>query len=94
MPDGGTLTVTAADQGAVVTITVSDTGIGMDDQTRLSIFTPFFTRKTRGIGLGLSVSKRIVESHDGTITVTSTPAAGTSFALTLPGVPAMAGAAS
>jgi signal transduction histidine kinase len=90
MPGGGVLTVAAASRSGAALITVSDTGIGMDEETRDSVFTPFFTKKARGIGLGLAVTKRIVESHGGTITVESTPSAGSSFTLTLPGVAAMA----
>jgi signal transduction histidine kinase len=90
MPDGGVLTVSTAPVPGSVEITVTDTGSGMDERTRSSIFTPFFTKKVRGIGLGLAVTKRVVEAHGGTIAVQSTPGAGTSFTLTLPVVAAMA----
>ena len=63
---------------------MTDTGLGMDDETRQNIFTPFFTDKARGIGLGLAVTKRVVEAHGGTITVESTPSAGSSFTITVP----------
>jgi two-component system, NtrC family, sensor histidine kinase HydH len=86
MPDGGTLTVSAASAGGSVRITVTDTGIGMSDETRQNIFTPFFTGKVRGIGLGLAVTKRVVEAHGGTITVASTPSVGSSFTITVPTV--------
>lgn len=92
MPGGGTLTVTAVAGTDSVQITVTDTGSGMDEETREAIFTPFFTKKARGIGLGLAVTKRIVEAHHGTIEVVSAPSAGTSFAITVPAVPAMASA--
>jgi signal transduction histidine kinase len=91
MSGGGTLTVTAAAGPASVEITVTDTGSGMDEDTREAIFTPFFTKKARGIGLGLAVTKRIIEAHHGTITVTSAPSAGSSFTITVPAAPAMAG---
>jgi signal transduction histidine kinase len=84
MPGGGVLTVSTTSVPGSVQITVTDTGRGMDEETRESIFTPFFTRKTRGIGLGLAVTKRVVEAHGGTIAVQSTPSAGSSFTLTLP----------
>jgi len=64
----------------------------MDEQTRDSIFTPFFTKKTRGIGLGLAVTKRVVEAHGGTVAVQTVPAAGSSFTLTLPVLAEMASA--
>ena len=84
MPDGGTLTVSAAAAGDSVKITVTDTGVGMSDETRQNIFTPFFTGKVRGIGLGLAVTKRVIEAHGGTITVASTPSVGSSFTITVP----------
>jgi signal transduction histidine kinase len=93
MPGGGTLTVTAAAGPDSVEITVTDTGSGMDEDTREAIFTPFFTKKASGIGLGLAVTKRIIEAHHGTITVTSAPSAGSSFTISVPAAPAMAGTA-
>ena len=91
MPGGGTLTVAAIPGPDSVQITVTDTGSGMDEETRDAIFTPFFTKKARGIGLGLAVTKRIVEAHHGTITVQSTPSAGSSFTMTVPTAAALAG---
>jgi two-component system, NtrC family, sensor histidine kinase HydH len=84
MPDGGSLTVSAASVGGSAQITVTDTGLGMSDETCQNIFTPFFTGKARGIGLGLAVTKRVVEAHGGTITVESTPSVGSSFTITVP----------
>jgi signal transduction histidine kinase len=92
MPGGGVLTVSAAREQGSVHITVADTGIGMNSETRDSIFTPFFTDKPRGIGLGLAVTKRVIDAHGGTITVDSTPSVGTSFTLTVPGQAATVGA--
>jgi signal transduction histidine kinase len=89
MPGGGVLTVSTASVPGSVQITVTDTGMGMDEETRDSIFTPFFTRKTRGIGLGLAVTRRVIEAHGGTIAVKSAPSAGSSFTLTLPVLAAM-----
>jgi two-component system sensor histidine kinase PilS (NtrC family) len=92
MPGGGVLTVSTTSVPGSAQITVTDTGMGMDEETRDSIFTPFFTKKARGIGLGLAVTKRVVEAHGGTIAVRSMPAAGSSFTLTLPVVAAMVSA--
>ena len=89
MPGGGVLTISTTSGPGSAQITVTDTGMGMDEETRDSIFTPFFTKKTRGIGLGLAVTKRVVEAHGGTIAVQSTPSAGSSFTLTLPVLAAM-----
>jgi signal transduction histidine kinase len=92
MPDGGVLTVSTTSGPGSAQITVTDTGTGMNEATQDSIFTPFFTSKTRGIGLGLAVTKRVAEAHGGTISVESRPAAGTSFTLTLPVLAAMVSA--
>jgi signal transduction histidine kinase len=91
MPGGGTLTIAVAAAPDAVQITVTDTGSGMDEETREALFTPFFTKKARGIGLGLAVTQRIVEAHHGTITVRSEPSAGSSFTITMPAAAALAG---
>lgn len=88
MPDGGTLTL-AADLGQVdgvefVRIRVSDNGTGMDAQTQAQLFTPFFSTKSDGTGLGLMSCKRIVESYQGRIEVRSELGKGTTFELMLP----------
>jgi signal transduction histidine kinase len=64
---------------------VTDTGVGMDGETVNHIFDPFYTRKAKGIGLGLAVSRRIVEAHGGTIAARSAPGEGTTFTIGLPG---------
>jgi len=92
MPGGGVLTVSTTAAPGSVQITVTDTGTGMDEKTRGSIFTPFFTKKTQGIGLGLAVTKRVIEANGGTIAVQSTLGEGTSFTLTLPVLAAMVSA--
>jgi signal transduction histidine kinase len=92
MPDGGVLTVATTSAPGSAQITVTDTGMGMDEKTRESIFTPFFTKKTRGIGLGLAVTKRVVEANGGMIAVQSMPGEGSSFTLTLPVLAVMASA--
>lgn len=65
-------------------ITVADTGSGMDERTLARLFEPFFTTKKRGTGLGLAVSRKIVEQHGGTIEVESAPNAGTRFHIKIP----------
>ncbi|MFM8437745.1 MAG: ATP-binding protein, partial [Candidatus Kapaibacterium sp.] len=69
-----------------VLLEVHDTGKGMNAKTRKQVFEPGFTTKTRGWGLGLSLSKRIVEEyHEGRIIVKhSAPGHGTTFLITLP----------
>ena len=85
MPGGGVLTVSATSAARISSDHRDRHRLGMDEETRDSIFTPFFTKKSRGIGLGLAVTKRVVEAHGGTITVESTPSVGSSFTLTVPG---------
>ncbi|MFO7568387.1 MAG: PAS domain S-box protein [Smithellaceae bacterium] len=99
MPQGGdmfvqTENVTLARQdrvknikaGRYVKISVSDTGVGMDEETRRQIFEPFFTtkQKGRGIGLGLASAYGIIRDHKGGIDVTSASGQGTKFDLYLP----------
>jgi len=86
---GGQLTLSAsttvaADGQPYVVVRVTDEGSGMDEATRQQLFTPFFTTKSSGTGLGLMSCKRIVESVKGRIEVSSTLGKGTSFELHLP----------
>ncbi|TAA07531.1 hybrid sensor histidine kinase/response regulator [Pseudoxanthomonas winnipegensis] len=84
MPTGGTLTLSARPVEEGVCIRVADEGIGMDAKTRSQLFTPFFTTKSEGTGLGLMSCLRIVEQYQGRIEVDSTPGVGTTFAVVLP----------
>ncbi|MEO5806730.1 MAG: PAS domain S-box protein [Devosia sp.] len=67
-----------------LTIAVSDTGPGISDDIAPQLFQPFVTSKPGGMGIGLSISKRIIESHGGSISAARNPAGGATFAFTLP----------
>lgn len=85
MPDGGTLELSARDDGEDVLLAVRDTGPGIPDEVRARLFEPFFTTKsTSGTGLGLSVAYGIASRHRGTLEVESRPGAGATFTLRLP----------
>jgi len=103
MPEGGTLTLSAAAEtlteadcrarpdalspGEYVRVSVSDTGVGMDDRTKARAFEPFFTTKEHGTGMGLAAVYGAVKSHGGAIDVVSSLGAGTEFVALFPFVP-------
>ena len=86
MPKGGTLTVRTQKLDGQVALTVEDTGKGIAPEIRERIFEPFFTTKDEwsNVGLGLSVSYRVVEDHGGRIEVASEPGQGARFTVYLP----------
>ncbi|MFQ6104207.1 MAG: ATP-binding protein [Candidatus Glassbacteria bacterium] len=84
MPDGGEVTVSMAVEETEISVKISDTGVGINPENIEMLFEPFFTTKAKGIGLGLSLSKRIIEEHKGRIEVESTEGEGTCFTIHLP----------
>ncbi len=70
--------------GKRATVRVRDNGAGIPPEKVERIFNPFFTTKDNGTGLGMAISKKIVEAHEGTVDVVSEPGRGTEFAVTLP----------
>jgi two-component system sporulation sensor kinase A len=84
MPNSGKLTVTTTETKYHIEITFTDTGTGIAEENTSKIFTPLFTTKAKGIGMGLAICKRIVEEHGGTIDFKSKVGQGTTFAIKLP----------
>lgn len=83
-PPGGAVTVKTRMLENAVEIAVIDRGSGIDPKNLESIFNPFFTTKSSGIGLGLAICSKIVDEHGGQITVESTPGEGSVFHVVLP----------
>jgi len=82
--EGGRLEIRAADKGKFVEVEFIDTGGGIPDSIKNKIFDPLFTTKAKGVGLGLSVCKTIIERHQGDIKMKSQAGKGTTFTLSLP----------
>ncbi|WP_028612456.1 ATP-binding protein [Paenibacillus harenae] len=88
--DEGTIAVSASIAGGMAHIHVRDTGIGMNEETQQRIFSPYEqgesnrSRSSGGFGLGLSISKQLIELHGGSISVDSSPGQGSVFTVTLP----------
>jgi signal transduction histidine kinase len=84
MPDGGNLTIEARASDGQVWLSVTDTGVGIAEENMAKLFDPLFSTKSRGVGLGLAVSKMLAEANGGTIEVESVEGRGSKFTLTLP----------
>jgi len=67
-----------------IEVKVNDNGSGIDDAQKEKILTPFFTTKSTGMGMGLSISRSIIEAHQGIFEFKSKPEEGTTFYFTLP----------
>lgn len=92
-PEGGRITLTLREQDGQAVVDVTDTGVGMTTQEQAQVFTRFFRAKNRatqeagGTGLGLVITRQLVEMHGGTINLASEPGVGTTFTVTLPLAP-------
>lgn len=84
MSDGGKLEISTRAEGDFVVTEFRDNGCGIPEENLERLFEPLFTTKTKGIGLGLAVSKRIIAAHEGSIEVASEIGKGTTFAIKLP----------
>ncbi len=84
MPEGGTLTVAAADDGQGVGLRVSDSGRGLSEESRQRAFEPFYSTKSGGTGLGLAIVFRIADVHGGRVTAANLPEGGAAFTLRIP----------
>jgi signal transduction histidine kinase len=86
MQGGGTLTLKTLyeENSNSLHIMISDSGKGIDDKAMARIFQPFFTTKAKGTGLGLAITKRLIEQHDGSISVRNNPEGGATFRIVLP----------
>jgi len=84
MPNGGKLTIQAFQEENSIVVTVEDTGEGIPENVKASLFKPLFTTKSRGQGFGLAACKRLVEALGGTITFQSAVGKGTKFTVRLP----------
>lgn len=89
-PDGGTVRVQLSEEAQKIMLRVSDTGIGMDEAEQDKVFTKFFrahravTSAVPGVGLGLVITKNIVEAHGGNLSFVSSPGQGSVFTVSLP----------
>jgi signal transduction histidine kinase len=84
MPGAGTLTIVSAVEPAHVVLTMTDSGIGMDEEALARVFEPYFSTKTTGTGLGLPIARRNIELNGGTVDVTSAKGVGTTVIVRLP----------
>jgi two-component system sensor kinase FixL len=84
MPEGGRLTIESTADHEGLSVVIRDTGHGISPENQKRIMEPFFSTKARGIGLGLALSRAILERNSGQISVESTPGQGAAFTVKLP----------
>ncbi len=84
MSDGGILRIKAEKDDGKFVLNISDTGTGISKESLSKIFEPFYTTKHNGLGLGLAITRRVIEEHGGKIDVTSIEGVGSQVTITLP----------
>ncbi|MFC1936172.1 PAS domain S-box protein [Chloroflexota bacterium] len=83
MPEGGKLSIKAKQEKKALSLSITDTGVGIAEENIGKIFKPLFSTKVHGIGLGLALSKRMMEANGGTLEVESVEGKGSTFTLTM-----------
>jgi PAS domain S-box-containing protein len=84
MPEGGTFKISTTKTESSVEVRFQDSGKGMTKETRKKLFTPFFTTKAQGMGMGLAICKKFIDLNGGSIEVDSKEGKGTTFTIKLP----------
>jgi signal transduction histidine kinase len=84
MPDGGRLTVSTKTSDGKVSVVIEDTGIGVSRENLSKVFDPFFSTKEKGLGLGLAMTKRVVEEHGGKVEFQSKEGKGSTITMSFP----------
>jgi PAS domain S-box-containing protein len=84
MPKGGTMAIHCKQVKNHIEMSFADTGLGISEEIRPKLFSPLVTTKAQGMGFGLAICKRIIEAHEGTISVETATGKGSTFKVTLP----------
>jgi len=84
MPNGGELAIESRETDGSVEISFTDTGAGFSKEAMAKLWKPLNTTKANGSGLGLAICRRMVEAHNGTISVKNAPEKGATLTITLP----------
>jgi signal transduction histidine kinase len=84
MPTGGQLNARVARMDGMIEVSIADTGVGISEEAIGKIFEPYFSTKQTGFGLGLAVTKWVIQEHHGTIEAKSKVNEGTTFTVKLP----------
>jgi signal transduction histidine kinase len=87
MEHGGKLTVSTKKTKAFVEVSFKDTGVGIPKENMKKLFTPLYTTKAKGMGMGLPICKKFIENHGGSIEVESQEGKGSTFTIKLPITP-------